>query len=140
MVGSQKKTRGDEKLTLCTRPHHFKGFALTAVMIVIVMLTLLSGFVTILSYNQRKLVDATGGHRMKLFYMAKAGVADATMRIHTNYRAGLTPPGSFMTDAYNPSAYKLDVDLNGTNETSVDIGPANPATKRRTIISRASDV
>ena len=118
-----------------------KGLALTIVMIVIIMLAIISAFSTNLGFNQKKMIDANSGRRAKIYFKAQAGVVDANWRIRTDYTVGLAPAGSFTTDAYNPGPYLLDVDQNGTNDVSVDIGPVNnAATKSRQILSTGLDV
>jgi len=114
--------------------------ALTVVIIIIIMLGLLATYVTQLGYNQRRLSDTAGGRRAKIYYRAQAGLVDANWRIRTNYTASLSPVGSFLVDGYDPGAYQLDVDGDGTNDTSVDIGPVtNAATRQRSILSTGLD-
>ena len=118
-----------------------KGVALTVVVIVLIMVALLTGYVASLGYNQRRVTDAASGRRAKIFYRAKAGAVDAAWRIRVNYFPTQIPPNSFLTDAWDPPAYTLDVDGDGTADTSVDIGPVtNPATRQRAVLSTGLDV
>ena len=103
------------------------GVALTIVVIVIVLLTLVTAFVANLGYNQKRMVDASSGRRIKIYYRAMGGAVDASWRIRTDYTVGLAPVGTFTNPAYNPGPYALDVDANGTMDTDVDIGPADAA-------------
>jgi Tfp pilus assembly protein PilX len=121
---------------------NLKGFALTMVIIILVLLALLATYITSISYNQRRFLDRNSSKRMKIFYCAKAGVVDANWRIRTNYTAGLLPAaGSFANDVYDPAPYNLDVDGDGTVDTTVDIGPVtNAATKERAINSTGLDL
>lgn len=120
-----------------------KGVVLVIAIVVIVLLALLAGYATQLGYNQRRLSDAGGGRRAKIYYRAQAGVVDANFRIRTNYTAGLTPviAGGFLVDTYDPNPYPLDVDGDGTMDCQVDIGPVtNPLTKQRGVSSTGLDV
>ena len=117
-----------------------KGVALALVVVVMIMLGLIATYATQLGYNQRRLTESMGGKRAKIYYRAQAGVVNAQWRIRTDYTAGLAPAGNFTTDAYDPGAYQLDVDGNGTNDCTVDIGPVtNAATKQRAILSTGID-
>ena len=97
-----------------------RGMALVVVMVVIIMLTIIAGFVANLGYNQRRLLDVASGHRIRVYYRAQAGVVDALWRIRVNYLTNFTVPG-------NTAAYSLDVDSDGINDTTVTIGAANAA-------------
>lgn len=112
------------------------------VVIVLIMLALLTGYIASLGYNQRRVTDAASGRRAKILYRAKAGAVDAAWRIRANWFGGaLNPPNDFTTDAWDPPVYLLDVDGDGTNDTSVDIGPVtNALTKQRSIASTGLDV
>ena len=114
-----------------------RGVALTVVLVVAVLLTLISGFVLMLGYNKRRLT-LTGGRKAQIYFHAKAGMVDAMWRIRTNYTNGLAPAGSFTTPAYNPNAYSLDTDGNGTMDVTVDIGSVG-ANGVRTIQSNGLD-
>ena len=116
-----------------------KGFAMTIVSAALVTTALLSGYVANFAYNKHKLIVSTSNLRIKIFYRAKAGTLDAIVRIRTNYTVGLSPAGSFTTPTYNPGMYSLDVDENGVNDTQVDIGPVDPATGLRPIVSKGLD-
>lgn len=102
-----------------------KGVAMMVVIMLIIMLALIASFVASLSYNQRRLVDASSGKRIKIYYAAQAGLVDANWRIRTDYTTGLTPAGSFATATYAPNPYFIDVDENGTNDVKVTIGAVN---------------
>ena len=115
------------------------GVALTVVAIVIVLLTLVTAFAANMGYNQKRMLDAFSGRRIKIYYRAMAGVVDASWRIRTNYTTGLAPAGSFTTAAYNPNSYALDVDNDGTMDTDVDIGAAD-AQGARPINSTGRDI
>ena len=124
-----------------------KGMALTVAIIIIILLGLLAGYMTQMGYNQRRLADTAGGRRAKAYYRAQAGLVDANWRIRTNYTgtttytgSALNPPGSFAVDAYNPNAYQMDLDGDGSNDVDVDIGPVtNALTKQRDIRSIGLD-
>ncbi len=117
-----------------------KGVALTLSIVIIIILALLATFVTTLGYNQRKLSDALGGRRAKVYYRAQAGVVEAGWRIRENYTTGLNPGGSFATDTYDPFPYSIDVDGDGANDCVIDIGAAIPASKQRVIASTGLDI
>ena len=87
-----------------------KGVALTVVVVVLVMMALLSAYVSTLGFHQRKITDAASGGRTKIFYRAKAGVVDATWRIRVNYFQGQIPPNTFLNANWDPPVYNLDVD------------------------------
>ncbi len=124
------------------------GIALTLVIIVLAILTLMAGYIVNLGYNRTRVVDAASGTRAKIYYRAQAGVHDATTRIRKNYTGAqfdpappgpesptpaLTPPGSFLDPNYNPDPYLIDVDANGVMDTRVDIDRENGG--RREIVS-----
>ncbi len=115
------------------RPLNDKGVALSLVVIIVIILGLLATFVTMLGYNQKKLSDAAGGRRAKIYYRAQAGVTEAGWRIRENIG------GSFTTDTYDPAAYSIDVDGDTVNDCTIDIGPANAVTKQRAIASTGLD-
>jgi Tfp pilus assembly protein PilX len=113
---------------------------MTIVIIVIIVLGLLAAYVTQLGYNQSRLSSTSGARRAKMLYLAKAGVVEASWRIRENYTVGLTP-GSFLVDGYDPAAYSIDVNGDGTNDCSINIGPVtNAATKQRQIQATGLDV
>ncbi len=117
-----------------------KGMALSIVIVVIIMLALIAGYAAQLGYNQRRLTDISGGRRAKVYFLAQAGVIDANWRIRNNYTVGLSPVGSFTNDNYNPNAYSVDVNNDGTNDVTVDIGAVtNALTKQRSISSTGLD-
>ncbi len=114
---------------------------MSIVLIVLIMLALLAVYIASFSYNQRVFMDRNSSQRIKIYYRAKAGVVNAHWRIRTNYTAGLSPGGSFATDAYDPAPYSLDVDGDGVYDTTVDIGPVtNAATKQRAINATGLEV
>ncbi len=117
------------------RSDNKNGIALTVVIVVLMILVMMAGYILSLGYNRRRVVDAASGTRAKIYYRAQAGVYDANVRIRKNYTVGLVPAGSFLTPAYDPGAYNIDVDGNGTNDCTVNIGPVNVATGRRQIDS-----
>ena len=113
-----------------------RGVALTVTMVIIVVLVLLASFTVNYGYNKKRLVDINSGRRDTLNFRAEAGVVDANWRIRSNYTVGLSPAGSFATDAYDPAPYGLDVDKNGVTDTCVNIGPVtNVNTGQRSIVS-----
>lgn len=114
------------------------GAALTIAIITLVALTGVAGYAMTQAYHQKKLVDTTSGKRIIAYYRAQAGVVHACWRIRTNYTTGLSPAGSFLTDAYDPNPYSIDVDGDSVNDTTIDIGPVNGATGLRTISSRGA--
>jgi len=95
-----------------------KGAILTVVIMVIVLLTLLAGYTLNFAYNQKRLTDRSSGAHLKAYYRAQAGVVDAQWRLRTD------PGGLFAANgpAYNPPAYSLDIDGDGVNDVTVDIG------------------
>ena len=101
------------------------GVALAVVIIVIILLTLVTAFTANLGYNQKRLMDASSGRRIKIYYRAMGGAVDASWRIRTNYTTGLVPAGTFTNPLYDPGPYALDVDGVNGNDTDVDIGPVN---------------
>ena len=122
-----------------------RGLALAAAIAIIMILVLLAGYVTQLSYNQKKLSASGSGQRVRNYYRAQAGVVDAGWRIRANYTVGLpnggTAPFNFTNDGYNPGPYNLDVDGDGAVDCTVDIGAVtNAATKQRPILSTGLDV
>lgn len=121
-------------------PGNPKGVALTLVIVIMIMLGLIAGVVTSLGISQKKLMDAASGRRAKIYYRAQGGVINADWRIRTDYTTGLSPAGTFTNDAYDPGPYSLDVDGDGTNDTTVDIGAVtNVATKARPVYSCGCD-
>ena len=112
-----------------------QGAALTVAIMAVIMLTAVAGYSLTLAYHQKKLMDTVSGKRIIAYYRAQAGVVNAYWRIRTNYTTGLSPAGSFATDSYNPDPYSIDVDGDGTPDTTVDIGPKNVATGLRPIDS-----
>src|SRR3989338_8933204 len=134
-----------------TMVQNSKGVALTVVVIVLIMVALLTGYVASLGYNQRRVTDAASGRRVKVNYRAQAGMVDAMWRIRTDYRgvtdytaAALTPAGTFTDPNFNPNPYLIDVDRDGANDVSVDIGTvqvnAVTGSNQRTINSTGLDV
>lgn len=127
------------RISPCGAPGQ-RGIAMTMVMVIVVMMALIAGYVTQLGYNQRKLVDAASGRRAKIYYRAQAGLVDANARIRTNYTTGLSPAGSFAVDTYNPAPYNIDVDGDGTQDTTIDIDAVvSAALKNRPIRSAGCD-
>ena len=118
---------------------HRDGMAMTVAIIVIIILVSIVGYATTLGFNQKKLLDLSTGKRMIVYYRAQAGAVEAAWRIRENYTTGLLPAGTFADPNYNPAAYSIDVDLNGVNDATIDIGPVN-ATGRRPIVSTGLDV
>jgi Tfp pilus assembly protein PilX len=104
------------------------GVAMTVVLIILVLLVTLSGAVMTLSYNQKKVVSSAGGKRAVGYYRAKAGVVDAFWRIRTN-------TGTDFTVGANTANYSLDVDGDGTNDTTITIGARSGVTGLRAISS-----
>ena len=114
--------------------------ALTVVVVILVMLALISAYVTQLGYNQRAIGDSNSGLRVRAYYRAQAGAVEAATRIRTDYTVGLAPGGSFAVDAYDPNPYDIDVDGDAVNDATVDIGPVlNAALKNRQILSNGCD-
>ena len=125
-------------------PNDSKGVALTVAIMVIIMLALLAGFVANFSYNQRKLLDSASGKRIKIYYLAQAGVVDAVWRIRSNYTTGIpgAPAGGFVSNpAWDPAVYSIDANGDGTNDTNIDIGPVTSVTtEQRQIVSTGRDI
>ena len=94
-----------------------QGMVMTVVIILIMIITLLTGYVLTVAYNHRRLAGSVGGARMRAAAFAQAGVVDAQWRIRTD-------PGGFFAaggPAYDPAPYNIDVDGDGNNDVSVDI-------------------
>ncbi len=133
------------------RLHSKSGIALTVVIIILAILAMMAGYILSLGYNRRRVVDAASGTRAKIYYRAQAGVHDATVRIRKNY--AFTAPGNvgpmltdigsvgadFSNPGYNPAAYTIDVDGDGTQDTRIDIGVVN-GSGQRPIVSTGLDV
>ena len=110
--------------------------AMPIAIIMIVLLTLLSGYLLQLGYNQKKLMVVASGKRAKTYYRATAGAVEAEWRIRVNRTTGLAPAGTFTNDAYDPNPYNIDVDADGTDDCTINIGPVlNAALKNRRIQS-----
>ncbi len=119
-----------------------KGIALTVVMIVLGILVMMAGYIFSLGYNRKKITDAASGTRAKISYRAQAGVYDATTRIRKNYpflspgsvNPMGTDPGSvgadFSNPGFDPAAYTIDVDGNGTMDARINIGAVNGSGQR----------
>lgn len=106
-----------------------KGAALTVVIIVIIMLTLLSAFAMNMGYNRQRLMKLNGASKAVAFYRARAGVVDAYWRLQNNIGPpnganGAPPnqPGFFTGWPGAVGPYTLDVDGDGSLETTVNIG------------------
>ncbi len=111
---------------------------MTLVVIVLVILTLLAGYIVNLGYNRKRVVDAASGTRAKIYFRAQAGIHDATARIRMNYTGAQSDPGlpgpeaptpaltplggNFLDPNYDPDPYLIDVDANGVMDTQVNIG------------------
>jgi Tfp pilus assembly protein PilX len=110
-----------------------KGVALTLVIIVTLLLTILAGAALSTSFNQRKLSSKAVGSRSKNYYAAKGGLVDAFERLRKNDTTGLTPAApvnGFDDPTYNPKAYTVDV---GGLSVSVTISEVVSATGLRTV-------
>jgi Tfp pilus assembly protein PilX len=110
-----------------------KGIALTLVIIVILLLTILAGAALSTSFNQRKLSSKAVGNRSQNFYAAKGGSVDAFERLRKNDTTGLTPTApanGFDDPTYNPNPYTVNV---GALPVSVDISAVNATTGLRTV-------
>ena len=94
-----------------------KGVALTIVLIVATLLALISGFITMLGYNQRRLAISSGGQQVRVYYHAKAGMVDAFWRIRSNFPAGKNYANAAETDDY-----WLDTNADAANDVHVTIG------------------
>ncbi len=116
-----------------------KGVAMTIVMIILMVLAIMAGYILNFGYNRKRIVDAASGTRAKVYYRAQAGVHDAAVRIRKNYTVGLLPAGSFLNPAYDPNAYNIDVDGNGSMDTTINIGAVN-AQGQRTIDSTGLEI
>ena len=121
-----------------------KGAALVIVMMVIIMLTLLGGYMAKLNYNQRLVVDSSSGKRARLYYLCQAGIVDATQRIQTNNTSGI-PALPFAGGFTNPNnftpwpCYQLDVESDGKNDVRICINAVNVATGERPVSAEALD-
>ena len=117
-----------------------KGMALTVAVVTLIILALVAAFAANFGYNQKKMVDTSSRVRDTRLYRAQGGVVHANWRIRVNNTAGLNPAGSFLNDAYDPDAYLLDVDGDGTSDTKINIGAVtNAGTKQRAIDSKACE-
>lgn len=114
------------------------GVALTIVVIVLIIMGILSAYAMNLGYNQRRMQEQASGRRIKIYYRAQAGAVNAMWRIRSDVAGDLTPAGTFTNAAYNPNTYLMDIDGDGVNDTSVDIGPLVGG--QRAILSTGLDV
>ncbi|HTL69850.1 MAG TPA: hypothetical protein VL404_01020 [Candidatus Eisenbacteria bacterium] len=94
-----------------------RGMVMTVAILAVTMIALLAAYVLTVAYNHRRLAQSVGGVRMRAAMYAQAGVVDAQWRLRTD------PGGTFAAGgtAYDPPAYSLDVNGDGTNDVSVDI-------------------
>ena len=97
------------------------GIALTLVIMIVIMVSVLAAAAMTLGYNQKRLSDATVSNRTQGFYYAQAGIVDAQWRIRNNAlknKAGVdvitgdvgSTGSDFTTASFNPKAYCLDLD------------------------------
>ncbi len=82
-----------------------KGAALIFVVVILILLTLLAGYVLSLAYNKKKLDDRIAARHTKAYYLAQAGVVDAEWRIRKNIGGLFTNP----TDPATPYHYLLNI-------------------------------
>ena len=113
---------------------------MTIVIIIVIVMAFLATLVTMLGYNQRKLANAAGGRRVKIYYRAQAGVVEADWRIRENYllNPALVNTGggaSFTDDTYDPAPYSIDIDGDAVNDVTIDIGPKIGGVSGRRAIS-----
>ena len=129
------KTKGDQ------------GAVLTLVIIIIIILTLLAGYILSFAYNQRRLAGHLSGAHLKAYYRAQAGVVNAQWRIRTNTFTDIGGAGgnNFLNPAWNPGPYSINLTTNtvsqpplATDDVQVDIG-ATTAEGFRLIESTGSD-
>ena len=92
-----------------------KGEALTVVLIVVILLAIISATLMTLGYNQRKLQKSAGSGQAAAYYRTRGGVVEAFWRIRSNYQDNYTVAGTTKN-------YSLDVDGDGTNDTTINIG------------------
>ncbi len=113
------------------------GLALTLVMVILMLLAATGGYVINLSYNQKRFLDSTSGNRIKAYYWAQAGIVNANTRIGENYTGGLLGGGgtNFNEPSYDPAPYALDMDGDGVNDVTVDIGTKDASTGLRPIVA-----
>lgn len=112
-----------------------EGMILTVVVIVLTMITLLGGFVLNLAYNQYRLSGELGIKRAVAQARARAGIVDAQWRIRTD------PDGLFTANGptYDPAAYTLDTDADGTDDVTVDITAVIDGGRTRRIVATGID-
>ncbi len=108
------------------------GLALTLVILIIFMVTLVSAAALSLGYNQRLLAKKAVGSRTRAYYYAKAGLVDALELLRKD------PGGNFTDPDFDPAPYTLDIDADGNADVTIDISAEDPSTRRRTIQSTGS--
>ena len=124
-----------------------KGAALTAVIVLTLILSLIGAYALTTGQNQARQVNAAAFHRAKIYYRAQGGVVDAMWRIRTNHILPAWPAGSTFTDpTFDPPVYFIDIDtdmpsanLVAGSDVKVDIGPVNNSTGLRSIDSTGLD-
>ena len=105
-----------------------KGVALTIVIVVLIMLTMISAFIMSLGYNRARLIKLGGSSQAVSYYLARGGIVDANWRIHNNYPTGVKD----YTDPATTDNYTLDVNGDGVPDTRVTIS-ARAANGLRTV-------
>ena len=112
-----------------------KGVALTAVVIILIMLGVLSAIALNLAYNQRRLVNNSGAGQTVAYYRARGGLVDAYWRLQNN----VGPPPDNTPGFWGPAvqaAYNLDIDGNGADDTGVTVGLPAVGTNVRSVTTR----
>ena len=120
------------------------GFAMGVVMVTMLILALVSGYLASIGASQRRLMGSVSGKRTAVYYRAHAGVVHGHWRIRAGWEAAGTgftacnPAGDFSNPAYTCD-YSLDVNGDGTMDTSVRIEAETNATKQRRVIATGLD-
>ena len=104
-----------------------RGLALSVVILIALMVMTIAGAALSLGYNLRLLAKKSVSGRTAAFYYAKAGMVDAFELIRKD------ATGEFADPAFNPPAYEIDVNGDGTADAAVDISARSVTTRRRTI-------
>lgn len=96
-----------------------RGAALTLAIVIVMILSTLAAVALALAYNYRMMRDGLTAQHARAHFRAQAGVVDARWRIRNNF--GM----DFTVAANDPAPYDIDIDGDGTNDVTVDIGPAD---------------
>jgi len=107
-------------------PNGAVGFALTAVIIAILLMVTLAAAALRLASNIRQVQDHFFVGRTRAYYYAQAGTVDAQWRIRNNLFGEYGPND-------DPPPYSLDVNGDGLMDVTVDISAEDPTTHLRQI-------